>query len=88
MDSRIGKHVDKHGDGFEPKVCAVRLQPCAGRHSSHYAIGDGYYIAILEKAAMGMTADDIKFVRDECRKLVPAAKRSAKVLPMKKVEES
>lgn len=83
MDSRIGKH-----GGNEPGVCAVTLQPCAGRHSSHYSIGDGYYITILEKVAMGMTADAIEAVRDECQKLVSGTKRSAKPAPMKKVEES
>lgn len=83
MDSRIGKH-----GGDAPGKCAVTLQPCAGRHSSRYSIGDGYYITILEKAAKGMTTDAIEAVRDECQKLVSGAKRSAKPAPMKRVEES
>ncbi len=81
MDSRIGKH-----GGDAPKVCAVTLQPCAGQHASHYSIGDGHYIAIMEKAAKGMTADAIEEIRNDCRKLVSGAKRNAKVVPMKREE--
>jgi hypothetical protein len=65
MDKRTGKH-----GGNEPKVCAVTLQSCNGRHASHYSIGGGYYITILEKAAKKMSVDDIRAVRDECAKLV------------------
>jgi len=81
MDSRIGKHGSN-----EPQVCAVTLQPCAGQHASHYSIGGGYYIAIMEKAAKGMTADAIEAVRDECRDLAPSTQRKPKVIIKK--EES
>ena len=75
MDSRIGRH-----GGDEPVVCAVTLQPCAGQHASHYSIGGGYYIAIMEKAAKGMTADAIEAVRDECRALTSSTQRKPKLV--------
>lgn len=83
MDSRIGKH-----GGDEPVICAVRLQPCAGQHASHYSIGDGYYITIMEKARKGMTADAVESVRDECRGLISSASSPRKPKAIKTIEES
>lgn len=69
-DKRIGKH-----GGNEPEICAVTGQICRGQHATHYSIGDGYYIAILEKAHKRMDSKDIAAVIDDCKKLVKAQSR-------------
>jgi hypothetical protein len=66
MDERIGKH-----GGAEPKLCAVTGQEVPGKHSSHYSIGEGYYITILEKVAMRMSSNDIGVVQQRMKELIP-----------------
>ena len=73
MDKRLGKVGET-----EPFLCAVTMQHVRGRHSTHYQVGDGYYIAILEKAAMKMSADEVEEVRDELRAFIPRTQSAPK----------
>lgn len=66
-DKRIGKYGE-----YEPEVCAVTEQNCSGQHATHYSVGGGgYYIAILDKAGMKMSNDDIEALRKRFRSLIP-----------------
>lgn len=82
QDRRIGKHGES-----EPQVCAVTGQICRGQHATHYSIGNGYYIAILEKEHKRMNAKDIMAVIEDCKKVVKTQAHPAVVVSKKNEQE-